>query len=148
MSSKLTETQLKEWAKLLYLSHNENIKNIHEKTGIEEAQLRDWIRDGNWDNLKRSLVTTKHEQLQLLYDTLYTITTRLKIDEGKEDLKDIEKILKLTASIKNLQTELSTGEIIEVAIAYLDWLRKEAPDAVKTETMHLDRFINYWDQKK
>ena len=148
MSSKLTETQLKEWAKLLYLSHNENIKNIHEKTGIEEAQLREWIRDGNWDNLKRSLVTTKHEQLQLLYDTLYTITTRLKIDEGKEDLKDIEKILKLTASIKNLQTELSTGEIIEVAIAYLDWLRKEAPDAVKTETMHLDRFINYWDQKK
>jgi len=147
MSPKLTEAQLKEWAKLLYVSHNESIKNIHEKTGIEEAQLREWIRDGNWDNLKRSLVTTKHEQLQLLYDALYTITTRLKTDEGKEDLKDIEKILKLTASIKNLQTELSTGEIIEVAIAYLDWLRKEAPDAVKTETMRLDRFINYWDQK-
>jgi len=147
MNQKLTDDQIKEWAKLLYITHSESIKNIHEKTGVDEAQLRDWIYDGKWDNFRKSLAATRKEQLDLLYDTLYTITARLKTNEGSEDLKDIEKIQKLTASIKNLQTEISTGEIIEVAMAYLEWMKTEAPDAVKTETLRLDRFINYWDQK-
>jgi len=140
MKDGLTDGQKKEWAQLLFTRFDLSIKEIAIKTGAGEEELRLWIQEGNWEGIRRSLLTSKEVQLNILYDILESITTRIK-ENGADNTKDADLVIKYTTAIKNLETESSVTQIIEVAKKFINWLQTIDIELAKTVTLRFDAFI-------
>jgi len=140
MKDGLTDGQKKEWAQLLFTRFDLSIKEIALKTGASEEELRLWIQEGNWEGIRRSLLTSKEVQLNILYDILESITTRIK-ENGADNTKDADLVIKYTTAIKNLETESSVTQIIEVAKKFINWLQTINIELAKTVTLRFDAFI-------
>jgi hypothetical protein len=123
----------------MFTEFNYSIPLIADTLGITDNELEQWMTEDKWMANKKSLLTTKHQQLQRLYDSLETLTTP-KAD-AKTDPKDIEQILKFTHAIKNLETDTSVGQIFEVGKLFIDWLCKADREKARDIVALYDQFI-------
>src|SRR5699024_4139113 len=105
----LTLSRKKEYAKTLFLSEvNLNQKMIAERVGVTERTIGNWIKKYGWRDLRRSLITTKQNQISLLYDQLEFINTTIAEREDKAaNSKEADVIIKLTGAIQRLEVETS-----------------------------------------
>lgn len=140
MKDALTNEQLKEWAQHLYIRAEKNLKDISLDTGVSESQLRNWKEQYNWEAIKRTLPTTRDYQIEQLYKLLEKTTSRLSsIDDVNP--KEVDLIVKYTAAIKNLDTEISLPQIVEVATLFTNWLKPRDLPLTKTIALQFDKFI-------
>lgn len=134
----------KDLAKYLYLDGSMNQKDIAERVGISEQTLTSWVKKYQWATLRKSLLTTKKQELSRLYAQLEELNTHiLQKPEGSRwaDSKEADIISKLTASIRQLETDTSIADIIDVFIKFGDYLRTVAPSKAKEITELQDSFI-------
>ena len=156
----LSKVQEKEFAKSLFIGGGLTQKEIAERISVTEKTLIKWIKVGKWDSLKKSLLTTKQNQLSFLYDQLDYLNTEIskrpnafeaneKIDpidllvqRGKyATSKEADVIIKLTTAIKKLETETSIGDTVEVARNFIEFVRPQNLELAKTITNLFDVFI-------
>jgi len=140
MKDEITTEQKKQWARLLYIYHEETIQNIAAIVNIDESEVRLWVHDNKWTDVKRSNLTSKENQLQTMYSILEKATDRMKNDENPNP-KDADLLIKYTAAIKNLETDTSLTQIVEVAKLFTTWLYRRDIPLTKTVTLQLDAFI-------
>ncbi|WP_020211388.1 hypothetical protein [Flavobacterium rivuli] len=60
----------KDYAKVLFVNDNLSQKEIAERINVTEKTIGKWVKDGKWDELKVSMLTTKDNQLKSLYAQL------------------------------------------------------------------------------
>lgn len=147
MPNKKTEKQ--EWAKLLYLRENLTQKEIALKVGVTEKTLSAWVRGGNWERLKASVITSKSEELQRIYLQIRELNDFIyRRPEGERfaNTKEADTLNKLTSAARDLESETSVADIIDVSIKVLEWLRPLDFDLAKTLSNVFDRYIK--DQLK
>lgn len=138
----LKKAQEKEYAKALYLAGGLTQKEIAERAGVTEKTLTRWIREGKWDDLKKSLLTTKQSQLSFLYNQLDFLNTDIsKRDFKVATAKEADTIIKITAAIQRLETETSIGDTVEVARHFIEFVRPQDLELAKTITNLFDVFI-------
>jgi|SRR5690606_16031876 len=138
----LTKAQAKEYAKTLYISENLHQKVIAERVGVTEKTLGRWINDGGWKNLKRSLITTKQNQISLLYDQLEHLNNEIANRESKvANSKEADVIIKLTGAIERLEVETSVGETVEVSKKLINLIQQEDLELAKRVTTYCDLLI-------
>lgn len=138
----LSKAQAKEFAKTLYIAENLHQKIIADRVGVTEKTLSRWINDGGWKNLKRSLITTKQNQISLLYDQLEHMNTFIADRDNKvATSKEADVIIKLTGAIQKLETETGVGETVEVAKKIIGLIQQEDLDLAKRVTMYCDILI-------
>lgn len=138
----LSKNQEKEYAKILYVNQKLSQKEIAERCGVSEKTISKWIKDGKWEDMKRSMIIVKEEQLSDLYDKLATLNNYIKEFNGNMvSNKDVDTISKLTASIQKLEVETSIGEIIDVAKKIIDFVRQRDLEFAKKLTIYFDLFI-------
>ncbi|UWY28812.1 DUF1804 family protein [Flavobacterium sp. TR2] len=132
----------KEYAKSLYLAGGLTQKEIAERVSVTEKTLAKWIKEGKWDSLKKSLLTTKQNQLSFLYDQLDFLNTDISKRDFKVAVgKEADTIIKITASINRLETETSIGDTVEVARHFIEFVRQQDLELAKTITNLFDVFI-------
>lgn len=67
----LTNKQKQEYARTLYLSEKGiTQKEIAQRAGVTEATVCGWIKKFGWETMRTSLLTTKEEQLSMMYQQL------------------------------------------------------------------------------
>ncbi len=140
----LSLKQKKEWAEHLFTRDNLTQKEIAFKVGTSEQTMVKWAREGNWDAKRKSLLTTKNDQLSLLYEMLDLVNKA-----GIESLKDnnpatnpdADRIIKLTAAIKKLESDTGIGEMIDTLKALISFAQKEDFEAAQTINKWGDLFI-------
>ena len=138
----LTKAQAKEYAKTLYLAEDLHQKVIAERVGVTEKTLGRWINEGGWKNLKRSLITTKQNQISLLYDQLEYINNDIASRDVKvATTKEADVIIKLTGAIERLEVETSVGETVEVSKKLISLIQQEDLDLAKRVTTYCDLLI-------
>jgi len=138
----LRKAQEKEYAKSLYIGGGLTQKEIAERVSVTEKTLAKWIKESKWDNLKKSLLTTKENQLSFLYDQLDFLNTDISKRDFKVAVgKEADTIIKLTASINRLETETSIGDIVEVARNFIEFVRQQDLELAKVITNLFDVFI-------
>jgi uncharacterized protein YjcR len=136
----------KDWAKLLYLKENLNQKEIAAKVHVTEKTMGKWLHDEKWELLKASVVTSKAESLRRLYMQINEVNTAISNKpEGERyaDNKQADILSKVSATIKNLETETSITDVIDVFIQFIDWLRPIDLDKAKEIILLQDAFIRY-----
>lgn len=141
----------KEHAKLLFTQEKLSQKEIAEKVGVSEQTITKWVNANNeeWRRLRQSLVVTKKEQLSRIYEQIDEITQSIQkkpVGGRYADTKEADTLVKLTTAAKNLETEASIAEIIEVSMRFLNWLRPIDLEKAKEASGLLDSFIK--DQLK
>lgn len=138
----LKKLQEKEFAKSLFISGGITQKEIASRVSVTEKTLANWIKAGKWDNLKKSLLTTKQAQLSFLYDQLDFLNTDIAARDFKVAVgKEADTIIKLTAAINRLETETSIGDTVEVARHFIEFVRPQDLELAKTITNLFDVFI-------
>lgn len=96
----LKKTEQKEYAKYLFTEKNFTQKEIAEKADVTEKTLAKWINenDGEWKKLKKSLMTTKSNQIKGLYDQLERIQEEI---QNRKPVYDIPAHVLKPVKIKN-----------------------------------------------
>ena len=126
--AELTLKQKKDFAKQLLLN-DEGITQaeIADRVGGSKVTICKWVNEGKWDEMRTSLLVGKDMQLSWLYRQLEqwqdTVNQR---EDGKQLLtsKDADAVVKITAAIKNLETETNTAEKIATGKEFLAFVRK------------------------
>lgn len=141
----------KEHAKLLFTQEKLSQKEIAERVNVSEQTITKWVNanNGEWRRLRQNLIVTKKEQLSRIYEQLDEITEEVqKRDKGKRyvNSKEADILVKLTAAAKNLETEASVSDIIEVAMRFLNFMRPIDLEKTKEISGYFDAFIK--DQLK
>ena len=143
----LTNKQKRDFAKHLYLSEPGILqKELAERVGVSKNTISRWAAEGKWEELRTSVVTTKSTQLSRLYNHLRELNDSVDMrPEGERYInnKDADTLTKLTAAIRNLETETNIGDKIEVGKEFLNYARKAAdsPDTVKVIAALFDGYI-------
>lgn len=141
-SMALKKAQEREYARVLFIAENLSQKVIAERVGVTEKTLGNWIEKGDWKKLKRSMLTTRQNQLVLLYDQLDWLNLEISVRDFKSaTIKEADIIIKLTAAIKNLEIEISLGETIEVARGFIGFLGQHDNELSKKVTTFFDLYI-------
>lgn len=138
----LTKKQEKEFAQILYVNQKLSQKEIAERVNVSEKTISKWIKESGWENLKRSMITVKDEQLSDMYEKLAKLNQNIKDNfDNLVSNKDVDTISKLTSSIQRLEIETSIGETIDVAKKFIDFIRPIDLDFAKKTTSYFDVFI-------
>lgn len=130
----------KEYAQALFMGFDLTRKEIATRADVTEVTLRDWIEEGKWVKKRRSLLTSKKEQLFRLYEILDALTT--KIEETKfGDTKLADMMIKYTAAIGNLETETNVAQMFETMMAFNSWLLLNDAEMAKKIIELADAFL-------
>ena len=140
MKEELSAHRRRDWARMLYTKEGLPIKDVALMTGSDEAELRHWATQGEWEGQKRTLLTSKEKQLTQLYDLLEKVMAKMTAADDINP-KDADLAAKYTAAIRNLDAEITVPQIIEVAKLFTLWLRRRDAELAKAVTLQLDHFI-------
>lgn len=94
----LLKKQEKEFAKSLYITGGITQKEIASRVSVTEKTLASWIKKEKWELLKKSLLTTKQNQLSELYDQLENTTSEIKT---RKVIYDVPDFLLKPVKVKN-----------------------------------------------
>ncbi len=126
--AELTIKQKKDFAKQLFLNDSGITQaEVAERVGVSKVTICKWVNESKWDEMRTSLLVGKEMQLSWLYRQLEqwqdTVSQR---ENGKQLLtsKDADAVLKITAAIKNLETETNAAEKIATGKEFLAFARK------------------------
>lgn len=138
--SELSNTQKKDWAKLIYTTEGLNGKLTAQKVGVSAKTMSAWVIKGKWDDLKASLIISKEQQLRRIYFQINEINNDIETREvGKRyaNSKEADTLVKLTSAAKTLETESGLSSIIEAFMGFNNWLRlldlKKAQEFLKLQ---------------
>jgi transposase len=141
---KKAREQRKDWAKLLYTKEHLSQKEIAERTGVSAVTINKWAKEGEWQKLRQSMLTTKETQIARLYEQLDELNSVIQSrDPGERyaNSKEADTLTKLTAAIKSMETDASIADITEVGKRLLEWLRPQNPDKAIEVARLFDDFI-------
>ena len=141
---KRIDPHIKEFARLIYLREDITQKDLSIRVGVNEKTIKRWIDDGKWDAMRKTLLTTKQEQLNMLYDILDKLTREGKAaleDDDPDTNPNADAIIKITNAIKKLETQTGAGEIIDALTRLIKFIQAEDLALAKTVTHWADLFI-------
>jgi len=133
---------MKENAKMLFLYERLTQKEIASRVGVSEVTIGKWVKD--WESLKLNYTQTREQRIK---DTLFQLAeldaSISKKDEGMRfpTSKEADIRRKLTADLKDLETEGNIRDIIYVARKFLNWLRTSDRDKAAELSDYFDAFI-------
>lgn len=142
--AELSINQKKEWAQQLYCEDKLKQKLIATKVGVAEKTISKWVNEGNWDRLRKSLLVSKQEQLANMYEQLSEINSYIKSKpEGERfaDSKQADIMVKITASIEQLEEETNMADVFEVGKRFIRFLQEHDFEKAKEVVDLYDSFI-------
>lgn len=139
----ISKAQEREYARILYVNERITFKEIAERTGVTEKTIGKWAEADNWDKLRKSLLTTKQNQLVHWYNQLEALNENIaKRDLPVPDSKEADIMSKITSNIQRLETETGIGEYVEVSRKLLTFIQSVNLDEAKNFKNYIDEFIN------
>lgn len=133
----------KEYAKLLFIKHEIDQKEIAIKVKVTEKTLTKWINEGKWREQKRSLIHTRTNIIQKFEEQLERWNAVIETREDQlASSKEVDILNKLASGIKKLETEIGVGEIITASMQLVSFVQTIDFDFSKKLTEYADLYIN------
>jgi transposase len=129
-------------AKILFTREKLEQKVIAHKVGVSEKTISKWVNDFNWRNLRNRLLVGKEQILNGLYEELEEMQKNLsekEVGNRYSDSKTADAKLKLTAAIRNLETDLAIADLVESGIRFIRHLQVEC---THEEVLHFSELWN------
>lgn len=128
----MTKDQQKDFARTIYITEpGTTQKEIATRVGVSEVTMSTWAKNENWDKLRRSRLATRQHELANAYIQLENLN---RIIMSREEAarypnnKEADIQVKLASQIRNLETQLSVADMMDVGIHFCDHVRQVAPE--------------------
>lgn len=143
MADKISMSDKQYLAKILFTREKLDQKVVAKKVGVSEVTMSKWVNEFNWKRLRNRMMFTQEEQLNNFYDQLEALNEEIKAKPiRRPDTKQADVQIKLTSSIKNLQTDLGVEEIVHAGMLYIRHLQKtETLPVIMEQTDRWHSFI-------
>lgn len=144
MAKELNREAKKKLAKELYLTNKHQQKDIAKMVGAAENTIGRWVKDGKWELLRANLTTTKESILSSWYGQLAEINSTIeKRNEGERsaNTSETDRMIKISAAIKKLETETGIAEITSVCIGLCEFVRQYDVEKAKEISDHFNAYI-------
>ena len=139
----VSKKQEQEYARILYVSERITYKEISERVGVTEKTIGKWAELGNWDKLRKSLLTTRDNQLVHWYNQLEAMNEMIAERERPiPDSKEADIMSKITSNIQRLETEIGLGEYVTVSKKLLMFIQGIDLNEAKRFKNYIDEFVN------
>lgn len=143
--SPMNYKQKQDLAQLMYVRGVvDSQAELAQRIGVSEQTISKWKKQGDWDEFKKSLLVSRQEQLRHLYNQLEELNNAIMgRDEGQRySVKgEADTISKLTAAIRNLETDVNVAQIVDVFMKFNDFARKIDLEKAKELIGMQDAFI-------
>ena len=142
----LDNDQKRQWAQLLYTKERLTQKEIADKVGVSAVTVNRWVDRYDWKTIRDSYIMTKENELARVRGQLTALNDMIIArDPGDRFPTSTEADIqvKLSATIKNLTTEVEIDEIIDVSIDFLNWLKPIDFEKAQEVTELMDVFIQF-----
>lgn len=139
----LSKDSEKEFARMLYVNERITFKEIAARVKVTEKTVSKWAEADGWEKLRKSLLTTRQNQLVHWYNQLDALNEEISVRDRKiPSTSEADVMSKITANISRLETEIGLGEYVEVSKKLLMFIQSaNLPDAVLFKN-YIDEFIN------
>lgn len=141
---KKSMADLRAYARTLFLTTTKTQKEIAEIVGVSEQSLSKWANEGDWEPQRKSLTTTRSEQLRMLYSILEKMNANAKEaleDDDPATNPDSDGIIKIANAIQKLEREAGIGEMIQTYLLFMKFVQKEDLEAAKLVDKYFYAFI-------
>lgn len=118
---KATTEIKKQLAKILFTRENIDQNVIAQRVGVSEKTVSKWVNenDGSWRRERQRLLISKQDQLNSFYGQLEKLNNEIEKNSGIPDTRQADIQIKLTAAIRNLETDLAIADIIESGMRFI-----------------------------
>lgn len=148
MQKAIDYQQKKDYAKLLYTIEGVTVqKELAERVGVSPQTINKWVNEDDklWDRLRQSIIITKESELRRLYMQIQELNDAIEErpkGQRYSNSKEADVLVKLTAAVRQLETDTSIADVMEVLKKFLSFTRslKDA-DYLKELTSLADNFI-------
>jgi transposase len=132
----------KEYAKLLFIKHGLNQKQVAERVKVTEKTLAKWIVDGKWNDQKRSLMSTRTNIIRELENQIELWKEAIAEREDKlVSPKEADMLIKLVSGIKKFETEIGVGEIVTTMMELISFIQPIDFEFSKRLSGYADAYI-------
>lgn len=139
----LSKDAEREFARILYVSERITAKEIAERVKVSEKTIGSWIEKYGWEKLRKSLLTTRQNQLVHWYNQLEALNENIaERDKPIPTGGEADIMSKITANIQRLETEIGLGEYVEVGTKLLTFIQQIDLSDARLFKNYLDEFIN------
>ncbi|MBT1702949.1 hypothetical protein [Chryseosolibacter indicus] len=112
-------------AEILFTREQLDQKVVAKRVGVSEKTMSKWVNDYQWKKMRNRLLMSKENLMGTYYEHLENLNK--KIEEAKQghgDSKQADIIIKYTAAIRNLETDLAIQDLVESGIRFIKHLQK------------------------
>ncbi|WP_306353699.1 hypothetical protein [Flavobacterium sp. '19STA2R22 D10 B1'] len=138
----ITKKEEREYARMLFVNERLTYKDIAARVKVTEKTIGKWAVDDGWDKLRKSLLTTRQNQLVYWYNQLDAINDTIEKRDNVPTFEETSIMSKTTANIQRLEIETSIGEYIEVGKKVLVFIQDVNLNDAKLFKNYFDEFIN------
>lgn len=128
----MTNEQKKDYALLIYTAEpTATQKEIAQRVGVSEQSMSKWAKEGAWDKMRRSRLATRQAELNNAYLQLEELNRNIMSrPEGERvpNSKEADVQVKLASQIRSLETQTSAADVMDVGMAFIDFVRQIAPE--------------------
>ena len=131
-------------AKNLYFQSDLSKTEISDLLGIPRRTLHYWIREKNWDRIKRSAM----HMPSLLAENVYHVIARFTQQLLGEDRinrpithKEADTLHKLTLTVSKLKNRATLNESMEMFGVFMDNVHRQSPEMAQQITPFVDDYI-------
>lgn len=139
----LSKKEEREYARMLYVNERITYKEIAARVGVTEKTISKWANEDSWDKLRKSLLTTRQNQLVHWYNQLDALNEAIAERSGIPTNSEADTMSKTTANIQRLEVETNIGEYIEVGRKVLTFIQDIDLKDAKLFKNYFDEFINF-----
>jgi len=131
-------------AKELFLTGKHQQKEIAKMVSVSEKTITRWVKVGKWEFLRSALTTTKESVLSNWYSQLAEINNNIA---GREEgsrfptSSESDRIIKISASIKKMETESGIADITSIATGFCEFVRQYDVEKAKEISDHFNAYI-------
>lgn len=126
MANDITISEKQYLAKILYTREKLDQKIVAKKVHVSEQTISKWVNEFGWKKLRSRLLVSKEQILSDLYDQLEELHRHIQTKNDGERYASTQQAdiqIKVTASIRNLETDLAIADLVESGIRFIKHLQ-------------------------
>ena len=134
----------KQQAQQLYFQTDLTKTQIAELLNISRRSLHYWIRDNNWDRLKKSAALLPALLAENCYHIISHFTEHLLSERRLMTpitSEEANTLHKLTLTVKKLKTQSTLNENMQVFACFMERIKAKSPELVEVIQPHVNDFI-------
>jgi len=132
-------------AKLLFTMEGVTVqKELAERVGVSVQSINKWVQGEGWESLRASVIITKENELRRFYmqitelnDAIWARPKGTRFANSKE----ADTLIKLTGAVRQLETDVSVADTIEVLKNFINHVREDNYEKAKEITTFADIYI-------